>query len=70
MKEIVLNVKGMMCEGCERRIQNVVSDMDGVENVEANHHTGKVIITCNNDIEIKKIEEVIDDIGYEVVKEG
>ncbi len=70
MKEIVLNVKGMMCGGCENRIQNVVKNIEGVENVVANHNTGKVTITLNNDIEKEIIAEAINDIGYEVVEEG
>ena len=27
MEEIVLTVKGMMCTGCENRVQNVVSKL-------------------------------------------
>ena len=70
MQEIILNIKGMMCEGCENRIKNVVKNIDGVEEVKADHKTGKVIITLNKDIEKVTISEAIEDIGYEVVKEG
>lgn len=70
MKEIILNVKGMMCGGCENRVQNVIKDIEGVENVKADHNTGKVTITLNKDVETKVIVETIEDIGYEVVKEG
>ena len=34
MKEINIKVKGMMCEGCENRIKNAVSTINGVESVE------------------------------------
>ena len=68
--EVILNVKGMMCEGCENRIKNVVKNIDGVEEVKADYNTGKVIITLNKDIEKGTISEAIVDIGYEVVKEG
>lgn len=70
MKEIILNVKGMMCGGCENRIQNIVKGIEGVENIKADHNTGKVAITLNKDVEIDVIIEAIEDIGYEVVKEG
>ena len=70
MEEIILNVKGMMCEGCENRIKNVVKNLDGIEEVKADYNTGKVIITLNKDIEKETISEAIVDIGYEVVKEG
>ena len=44
MSEIILNVKGMMCEGCENRVQNVIKDIDGVIDVIADHKTGTVKI--------------------------
>ena len=68
MNEIVLNVNGMMCEGCENRIKNVVKNIKGVEDVKADHKTGKVIVTVKQDVDENKISEVIDDIGYEVCK--
>ena len=68
MKEIVLNVKGMMCGGCENRVKNAIKDIEGVENVIADHTTGEVIITTNDNVSQNIIEEVIEDIGYEVVK--
>ena len=67
MQEIILNVKGMMCEGYENRIKNVVKNIDGVEEVKADHNTGKVTVTLNKDIDKETILEAIEDIGYEVV---
>lgn len=36
MNEINLNVEGMMCGGCEKRIENALGDIKGVKNVKAN----------------------------------
>ena len=69
MKEIVLNVKGMMCEGCENRVKKALTVIDGVEQVTANHNTGKVVVTLSKEISVDTISETIDDIGYEVIKE-
>ncbi len=66
MKELLLNVEGMHCGGCENRIQNAVSDIDGVESVEAKHDAGTVKVTLNKDIDEKVIAEAIEDIGFEV----
>ena len=66
MKDIVLNVEGMMCTGCENRIKNAVSSIDGVEKVTADHETGKVEITMNED-KTKEIKERIEDIGFSVI---
>ena len=66
MSELKLKVNGMMCEGCENRIKNALSTLEGVEKVEANHKTGEVKVICNKQIEMSVIAEKIDDIGFEV----
>ena len=64
MKEIILKVTGMMCEGCENRIQNAVKNMEGVETVVANHQEGTVKLSLNENADISKIKEKIEDIGF------
>ena len=44
MKETNLIVNGMMCGGCENRVKNAIKNIKGVENVTADHNTGKVIV--------------------------
>lgn len=66
MKEIILKVEGMHCGGCETRIQNAVKNIEGVENVIANHNDGTVKITLNTNIEKSVIVETIEDIAFEV----
>ena len=58
MKEINLKVEGMMCTGCENRIQNAVKNMNGIKSVKADHTTGTVKIEAEDGIEECKIEEV------------
>ena len=69
MKETILSVNGMMCEGCENRVKNAIKNIEGVENVTADHNTGKVIVISNNEVSEEIIKETLEDIGYEVVKE-
>lgn len=69
MEEIVLKVNGMMCGGCENRVKNAVQNIDGVESVNADHNTGKVIVIKNKNISKNIIIETLEDIGYEIVKE-
>lgn len=69
MKETKLIVNGMMCGGCENRVKNAIKNIEGVENVTADHNTGKVIIISNNEVSEEIIKETLEDIGYEVVKE-
>ena len=64
MKELTIKVEGMVCNGCETRVQNVVKLIEGVETVIANHKDGTVIITLNKEIDEKIIKERIEDIGF------
>lgn len=50
MKETNLIVNGMMCGGCENRVKNVIKNIEGVENVTADHNTGKVIVISDNEV--------------------
>ena len=65
MKEINLKVKGMHCEGCENRIKNSLSTIEGIEEVIANHIDGTVLIKTNKEVDIEDIKEKIEDLGFE-----
>ncbi len=69
MKEIQIKVNGMVCEGCENRVKNALSTLDGVESIEASHKTGIITVISNKEIERSVIEEKINDLGFETVKE-
>lgn len=70
MKEIQIKVNGMVCEGCENRVKNTLAILDGVEDIKASHKTGIVTVISNKELEKSVIEEKIDDLGFEIVKEG
>ena len=68
MKELKLKVSGMVCGGCENRVKTALSEINGVESVDANHTTGMVIINLKKDLDIAQIKEKIIDIGYDIVE--
>ncbi len=70
MKEIVIKVNGMVCNGCENRVQNALKNIQGVENVIANHNSGIVTVNAADDVTENVIVEKIEDIGFEVIKEN
>ena len=70
MKESIIHVKGMVCNGCENRVQNALKNIEGVEKVVANHNNGIVTVTAKDDVSENTIKEKIEDIGFEVVKEN
>lgn len=66
MKELEIKVNGMMCSGCENRVQSALKTVEGVKEVVANHTTGIVRVTSNDEVSEISIKEKIEDIGYEV----
>lgn len=66
MKETNLKVIGMHCEGCENRIKNALNSMEEIIVVKANHIDGMVYIKANKDINMEKIKEILDDLGFEI----
>ncbi len=68
--QTTIKVNGMVCNGCENRVQNALKNIEGIEEVKADHNKGEVTITAKEEISLKTIEEKIEDIGFEVVKEG
>jgi len=69
MKETSMKVEGMVCEGCENRVQNALKTIEGVETVVANHIKGTVIVTAKEEVSESVLKEKVEDIGF-TVKEG
>lgn len=66
MKEVVIKVEGMVCGGCENRVKNALQTLDGVNSVEASHENGIVKVNLDDSVDVNKIKEKIEDIGFEV----
>ena len=66
MKEIILNVEGMVCTGCEKRVENSLKEIKNVKEVTANHENNKVIIKMEDEADINEIKDRIDELGFEV----
>ena len=68
MKEIILKVEGMMCNGCETRVQNTLGNIEGIKEVNASHTNKTVKVILEKDVSINLLKEKIEDLGYEVVE--
>lgn len=55
----ILKVENMMCEGCEKRIENAFDNK-----VKADHKKGEVEILENIDVE--EVKEKLEDLGFTV----
>ncbi len=68
MKETILKVEGMMCNGCENRVQNTLKNIEGVEEVTASFMNKTVKIISNENVSEQEVKEKIQDLGYEVIE--
>lgn len=66
MKETIIKVEGMVCNGCENRVQNALKNIKGVENVVADHIKRTVTITSYDEVEEDTLKQKIEDIGFKV----
>ena len=66
MEELNIKVKGMHCEGCEKRIKNALEDIKGVKEVEADYKKGIVTVEAKAKIADKTLEDTIEHLGFEV----
>ena len=66
MKETILNVKGMVCGGCEKRVENALGDIKGIKKVKANHENGTVKMESKKEIDMNVVKEKIENLGFKV----
>ena len=63
-------VEGMTCAGCERAIQRVVGNLEGVESAHADLMTSTLSVAYNPEkVNIEDIRTAVNKIGYKFVGE-
>lgn len=68
MEELVLNVSGMTCDGCEQRIRSALGRLDGVRVSAADHRSGEVRVLLDPQrASTVEVQAAIADAGYEAV---
>ncbi len=70
MQTLSIKVKGMVCNGCENRVQNALKTLEGIEEVYADYKKELVTIKINSEIDKNVIYEKLEDLGFEVIKEN
>lgn len=67
MQQIVLQVNGMTCTGCENRIQRALGQLEGVKQARADHQANEVrVIFDPARTPEEEIRACITRAGYEV----
>lgn len=69
MASTILDVSGMSCGHCEHSVKSSVGSLAGVNDVKVELKTGKVTVEYDPaKVDIKTIQDTIEDQGYEVKK--
>jgi Cu+-exporting ATPase len=66
--EKVLKIKGMMCQHCQKHVNDALVAMPGVKSVNVDLEAGKATVQMDKDITEAEFAKVIEKAGYELVK--
>ena len=70
MKKAAYLVEGMTCGGCERTVQKVITNLEGVESAKADLQTSTVSIEYDPEkVDIDQIKSAVNSVGYKFVGE-
>lgn len=68
MKNVKLSVEGMHCEGCSKRLENMLNELEGVESANVSLEEKTADVNYNEEeITIEEIKEAIIDAGFDVI---
>lgn len=70
MKEIILNIEGMHCEGCSNRLRKVLENLDGIISVSISLEDKIAELEIDEtEISIEEIKDEISEAGFEATEE-
>ena len=61
----IIDIEGMRCENCHRRVQNALNSIEGV-NAKVNGHKKKAVIKMDRVIDDSEIKRAVTSMGYSV----
>ena len=68
MYEIILKVDGMNCGMCEAHVNDAVRDNFNVKKVKSSHSKGQTVILTEEDMDEKKLSNIVSATGYIVTE--
>ena len=67
MKELILNIEGMHCNGCAMAVKGELEEVDNVKDVNVNKEKKQAVVKYEKDIDYTKIENLINSLGFSIV---
>ena len=70
MEDVLIKIKGMMCEHCEKKVSEAATSVKGVNKASSDHKKGQVKVSYDTSItDLEDIKKAIAASGYEVIDE-
>jgi copper chaperone len=66
MSTTTYTVSGMTCDHCVRAVTEEVSKVDGVEMVDVELDSGRMVVTSEGDVSDEAVAAAVDEAGYQV----
>ena len=63
MEKFVINVEGMGCPKCEKKVENACLSVEGVKDAKASHKDNNVVVKADEVLK-DKIVKAINEAGY------
>lgn len=65
--EIIISIDGMKCEGCTKRIENVLSTIKEIEKYEVSLEKKQAVVILKKNIEDSALKVKIENLGFNVL---
>lgn len=66
--ELIIDVQGLNCSHCEKRVEDALSSLENVLTVKASAKKNSVVLTYSDNVDIDSIKEAIEKAGYTYIK--
>ena len=67
MQEQTIRVDGMSCQNCVKHVNEALSTVPGVEQVEVSLENANAILKSKDGIDIEVLRTALDEAGYDLV---
>ena len=65
-KRIIINIEGMHCDACAKRIDNALEELGDIDSVKVDLKKKLVTVFYDNNIDITLLQKTIEELGYTV----
>ncbi len=66
MQKITLKIKGMVCHGCENRLENALKNIEGIKKVKADYQKETVQVAFQEENSKDLIYKTIENMGFKI----